>query len=99
MKVRSWASNEFAFIDKQIDKLATFIKATEKMLHDIQIVYSKMLKRFDSVEVASCERKRKMRRQKEHRAKIAKKQKIKQLQSADNDSDSDIPIDILDDEL
>ena len=30
MKVRSWSSNELAFIDKQIDKLATFIKATKR---------------------------------------------------------------------
>ena len=71
------------------------------MIFFIQLIYSKMVKRLDSVEVASSKRWRKQEDKRGRGSKMPKNaQETKQLQIADNDSDSkDLPIDICDEEF
>lgn len=106
LEVKSWASNEIAFIQAMTIQTEKTLLELERIANDVEHVSNQLKKRFDVASVSENENKRKAKRAKEQRSKAKKKRSIVEKSKvgcpstkSDMSSDDDISIDILDDEL
>lgn len=96
MAPKDWAHDELEFIDSSVEQLTPIMKELETLVHNLQFVHSQLQKRFDSASILHAEKKRSARRQKEQRAKVAKKNKMLKMRAAlhdESDNDEDIDSD------
>ena len=75
MKPKSWASNELTFIETHMEGITNFIREVQKLADNCQHTLTLLEKRYNAADISASERKRKLKRQKEQRSKLCRKQK------------------------